>query len=122
MGRKQNHAVESVWRGRLAKFRKSGLTVLEFCRREGVSTPTFYQWKKRLKESTGPAERVQRSGRGSRSAGKSDPFVAVNVASVMLAEIEFPNGVRIRVPATNAEALRTVILAGSEACQEVRSC
>jgi transposase len=120
MGRKQNR--ESVWRGRMARFQKSGLTVQEFCRQEGVSTPTFYQWKKRLKERTQPAKRVQRSGRGSRAAAKMDPFVAIDIASAAMAEIEFPNGVRIRVPAANAEALRAALLAGSEVCQEVRPC
>ena len=122
MGRKQNREAESVWRGRLARFQKSGLTVQEFCRREGVSTPTFYQWKKRLHEGSRPAKRVRRSGRASRSAANTDPFVAINVASATMAEIEFPNGVRIRVPATHAEALRAALVAGSEVCQEVRSC
>ena len=123
MGRKQNHAAESVWRGRLARFRKSGLTVLEFCRREGVSNPSFYQWRKRLGKDQQRSKRVRRSDDGSATTGGSNPFVAVNVSSSSaMAEVEFPNGVRIRVPATNAEALRTVILAGSDACQEVRSC
>lgn len=122
MGRKRNCAAESVWRGRLARFRKSGLTVLEYCRREGVSAPTFYKWRKRLEGRTGAPKQVERPARRSRSVGQSDPFVAVQVAPAALAEIEFPNGVRIRVPATNAEALRTAILAGSEACQEAPSC
>ena len=37
-------------------------------------------------------------------------------------EIELPNGIKIRVPATNAEALRTAILAGHEVCQAVSPC
>jgi hypothetical protein len=60
---------------------------------------------------------------------KSQPFVPVKVASsdaitssifgLGLAEVELPNGVRIRVPATHAEALRIAILTGNQACQEV---
>ena len=47
MGRKQNQA-ESSWRSRMTKFRRSKLTVVEFCRREAVSVPSFYHWRKRL--------------------------------------------------------------------------
>lgn len=37
-----------VWQARLARFQTETITVVEFCRREGVSVPSFYQWKKRL--------------------------------------------------------------------------
>ena len=51
------------------------------------------------------------------------PFLPVKVSSredsLALAEVEFPNGVRIRVPATHAEALRIAILTGNEVCGEV---
>ena len=57
MGRKQNQ-VESSWRSRMAKFRRSNLTAVEFCRREGVSSPSFYQWRKRLE--VGKPESKQR--------------------------------------------------------------
>ena len=41
----------------------------------------------------------------------------MNVAGLREAEIELPNGIKIRVPATNAEALRSAILAGHDALQ-----
>jgi hypothetical protein len=44
MGRNQQRSAESLWRDRLAKYRQSDLTVAEFCRQEGVSNPSFYQW------------------------------------------------------------------------------
>ncbi len=37
------------WSERLLRFSKSGQTVLEFCRSEGVSQPSFYVWRKQLK-------------------------------------------------------------------------
>lgn len=37
-----------VWQARLARFQAETITVVEFCRREGVAVPSFYQWKKRL--------------------------------------------------------------------------
>jgi hypothetical protein len=39
-----------------------------------------------------------------------------------MAEIEFPNGVRVRVPATNVEAIRFAVLAGGDPFREESSC
>jgi hypothetical protein len=55
---------------------------------------------------------------GGRTVGKAG-FVPVRLPSSGVSEVEFPNGVRIRVPATNAEALRLAISAGNELCREV---
>ena len=37
-----------LWRDRFRRYAKSALSVEEFCRGEGVSAPTFYQWRKKL--------------------------------------------------------------------------
>ena len=118
MGRKQSSNAEVVWRRRMEKFRRGGLTVAEFCRQEGVSNPSFYQWRKRLEQGQQQSEQRRRSGKQSATTGDGKPFLAVRVPSSAIAEIEFPNGVRIRVPATNVEALRAAVLAGSAVCQE----
>lgn len=119
MGRNQISRVESVWRSRLARFRKSGLTVAEFCQREGVSDPSFYKWRKRLEEDPQRSKGGRRSCNGSAKRGGTSRFVPVSVSTAAVAEIEFPNGIRIRVPATNAEVLRAALLAGSDVCQGV---
>ncbi len=121
MGRNQNQA-EASWRSRMTKFRGSNLTVVEFCRRESVSVPSFYHWRKRLEQGRPESKRRRRSGNGSQATAESNPFVPVKVSSSPMAEIEFPNGVQIRVPATNIEALRAAVLAGNEACRKVSSC
>jgi hypothetical protein len=108
----------------MARFRRGTLTVVEFCRREGVSVPSFYAWRKRLEPAVEPKSRGERS----RSALSRQPehasrlFVPVNVPSSPVAEIEFPNGVRVRVPATNIEAIRAVVLAGGDPFREESSC
>jgi hypothetical protein len=117
MRRRQRESAEGLWRDRLARFRKSDLTVTEFCRREGVSTPSFYQWRKRLGQAAAESQPVRSAENTAHS-----PFVPVKVFSSMLAEIEFPNGITVRVPASNAEALRCVILAGNELFQEATRC
>lgn len=41
-------AKEAFWRGALAKFAASGLTIRAFCRREGLSESAFYFWRREL--------------------------------------------------------------------------
>lgn len=43
-------AVVARWRERLERWRKSGESIAEFCRREGLSPPSFYLWRRRLAE------------------------------------------------------------------------
>jgi hypothetical protein len=122
MGRKLNSGAEAVWRERLTRFDSGNLTVAEFCHREGVSNPSFYQWRKRLKQSN---RQPQRGGRAKRGTAVKDPaghFVPVNVVGLSEAEIELPNGMKVRVPVANVQVLRTAILAASDACREVASC
>jgi transposase-like protein len=118
MGRKQSESTEVVWRDRLARFTKSNLTVRQFCHQEGVSNPSFYKWRTRLKKGTQGAKTVRKSS--DKQADSMKPFVPVSVSGSSLAEVEFPNGVRIRVPATNAQALRVAITTGNDLCREVR--
>lgn len=40
--------VARQWRERLARWRRFGGSVGEFCRREQVSQASFFQWRKRL--------------------------------------------------------------------------
>jgi hypothetical protein len=51
MPRTPDPARRQLWQERFARFDPSGLTVAQFCRQEGVSPPSFYQWKKKLAAS-----------------------------------------------------------------------
>ena len=44
------------WRRRMTRFEEAQQSVAEFCRREGVSAPSFYQWRKRLAQRARLAE------------------------------------------------------------------
>ena len=46
--RRDPAATRRQWVERLDRFRRSGLTVTQFCDAEGVSTPSFYVWKRSL--------------------------------------------------------------------------
>ena len=65
---------EQCWRQRVARWRRSGLSVRAFCAAEGLAEPSFYAWRRTLgqrrherRAATGPAQTpgLERSaGRG----------------------------------------------------------
>ena len=120
MGRRIDAAAYAVWRKRWERFESSSLTVAEFCRREGVSQPNFYQWRKRLRRERGQAGAVgaQEAGVSARpemdASGGQAAFVELALACPGVVELELPNGVRVRVPADREAALVVAIRAASE--------
>ena len=48
------------WRRWLGKWRRSGLTQAEFCRRHGLKAGNFAWWKRKLGEAAGPLRAVRR--------------------------------------------------------------
>lgn len=95
-----------LWQERLRRFDRSQMTVAQFCRNEGISQPSFYQWKKKLRQHSGDAKPkptatgVQfmplrlTADSGHHVAPKSGEQVKPALASTT---IELPGGVRIRV-------------------------
>jgi transposase len=53
--RRDSAATRQLWADRFKRFRTAGLTVAAFCAAEGVSVPTFYQWKRQLTPKDPPA-------------------------------------------------------------------
>jgi transposase-like protein len=87
----------TVWRNRLKRYGASGLAVAEFCGQEGISTASFYAWRKRLRgtKTTGKEGRVFEPVR-LRPAGR--PM-----------SVHLPGGVRVEVPTENLDAVRAVV-------------
>ncbi len=56
MGRSLNQALHQAWRERVSRQESSGKSISEFCRQEGISPPSFFAWKRRLRinPSIGP--------------------------------------------------------------------
>lgn len=46
-----------LWRQRIAQQEKSGPSVSAFCREQGLSEPTFYAWRQRLRKQSTPSVR-----------------------------------------------------------------
>lgn len=108
----------AAWRQRFERFSKSGLAVVPFCEREGVSTASFYHWRKKLK----PARQHRRrtDGHPRRSAGLAGhggifrqvatvPAGSGFVPAMPAICIQLPCGTRIELGGGDLDVLRTVI-------------
>ena len=105
------------WRRQIQRQQEGSLTVAEFCRRLGVSTVTFYAWKRRLREAP-PAVPLVSEGPAARplpeSNGASTPaFLPVSILHAGPAgqlEIELANACVVRLKgAVDPELLRIAI-------------
>ena len=82
MVRGSNPVKVEEWTGRLLRFQKSDVTVAQFCRDEGVSQPSFYQWKSKLRDQRLPTESSNRRSASSRNRTNKRPaFKTVQVTS-----------------------------------------
>lgn len=91
-----------VWRERLRRYERSELTVAEFCQREGVSVPSFYQWRRRLaKTSASPRQTAMPRSKAA--------FQQVLLSGSRVVAIELPNGVHVELPAEQSSLVRAVV-------------
>ena len=72
---------EARWSALIREFRAGGETITEFCRRRGISKPSFYHWRRRLRQAAAPARSV--------------PFLPVHVADTRPPEPPRGSGVEI---------------------------
>ena len=95
-----------LWRRRIKRFAAANMTVAQFCRSEGISQPSFYQWKRTIRQMPQQAESPAVSFRPVRvtaAAIDDNPLVAANTQPeppappMASTTIELPGGVRIRV-------------------------
>lgn len=107
MPRSENAQKRAEWRARLRRFKESKWSVAEFCRRENVSAASFYQWRRKLADSSSTAP-VQRSPARAN-------FVPVQVAAATGLQVTFPNGARLSLAATDHELIRISIAAIAQA-------
>lgn len=79
------------WTERLERFAQSGQTVVQFCRDERVSQPSFYQWKKKLDQHARPMPARAKSSRPAFQA------VEVTPPTHSATTIQLANGVKIEL-------------------------
>jgi transposase-like protein len=105
------------WRRQIQRQNEGTLTVVEFCRRLGVSTVTFYAWRRRFREAppASPLNAERPSARPAPEAnGASTPaFLPVSIRDAGAAgqlEIELANACVVRLKGdVDPELLRIAI-------------
>jgi transposase-like protein len=107
------------WRRQIERQAQSNLTVAEFCRRSGVSTVTFYSWKRRFRDAPAAAAAIDPKRQPAPSAGSGRPstpvFVPVSIrdsTAIGQLEIELANACTVRLKgAVDPKLLRAAIRA-----------
>ena len=114
------------WQERLARFDRSGTSIAQFCRDEGVSPPSFYIWRRKLRRrpaaagSSGTGRLTAKSavaGQGVQGQPRQGSFVPVRVLGdvnfhgqlTMTAELQ--GGTRFTIPLAGPETLQLAIAA-----------
>ena len=88
-GRRPDPATHRRWQQRLDRFHKSGLTVADFCEREGISTASFYAWRRRFEADSAPA---------AADAPRLVPVRLVTSPASTSVELVLPSGCILRLP------------------------
>ena len=104
-------AREQHWRGLVAEWRASGLSVRAFCSQRQVREANFYAWRRELERRDGPT---------AAAPGAAPSFVPVTVvaATPLAVEVRCPSGHVVTVPGVDGETLRSLFaaLAGEASC------
>ena len=75
MGSKQKQSgvdLQRLWRGEIKKWRKSGLSVRQFCKNHELSEPSFYFWRRKLTKA-GKTQAVRQKDK------ESSAFIEVSI-------------------------------------------
>ena len=92
-------ARDEYWREKIAAQERSGRSVQQFCKEQGLNNPSFYYWRKRLRQKT-PV----------RFALVETAGAPQHKASEHCLELVLPTGERLRIGAgVDAVVLRRVL-------------
>ena len=111
MVRKRGTEKERHWQRLVDRQAKSGLTIQAFCSRESISQPSFYAWRKKLRERRHEGTQRPKSSRRRNEAVKTGKFIPLAIGnSPGTLEIVHPRGYRVRVSgAVDHQALQQVL-------------
>jgi hypothetical protein len=110
-GRRPNPALHELWQQRLLRFERSGSSVAGFCAEQGVSLPSFYAWRRRL--------RADASASAPASVSDDPPFVPIRLLqSATPVELVLPSGAVLRLaPGCDLAFVRSLIASlGGASC------
>lgn len=111
MGRVANRELASLWRDRVEGQRRSGLSILEYCRREGFSVGSYYAWKRRLGEPRLRERKSKTRGqpRASRGPSPRGGFVQFPLTVESMIDVRFADGTLVSMPSENLAALAVTL-------------
>ena len=111
-------ARQEWWRRQIQRQKEGSLSVAEFCRQLGVSTVTFYAWKRRFREAPPASPLIPERPAAKPSTANGAPTPAFLPVSILDAgpngqlEIALPNACVVRLQgAVDPELLRIAIRA-----------
>ena len=99
------------WRSLIEEQRRSGQSILAFCREKGISQPSFYAWRKRFRERKHDDRRSRKSRRDTDGHDGDREFIPLELCdSASALEVVHPLGYKVRVIGeVNLTALRQVL-------------
>ncbi len=110
MARASDSPKAIAWRQRVRRFGRSGMTVVRFCKQEGVSTASFYRWRNRLGEQVVPTRNADAQDWATTDTEQTPLFQPIRVTGAETPIlIQLPGGVRVEVPTENLDAVRAVL-------------
>jgi len=103
MANKQRNAErERLWRRAIKRQAASGLSVRAFCRREGLTEPNFYAWRRTIAHRDAEGERLRPAARTAKRKRQLAAFVPVVLREGSPREagivLELAQGRRLRLP------------------------
>lgn len=108
---KSNTDQQQFWQMAIDAWQSSGLSVRQFCKQEGLSEPSFFSWRKRLRQHTALTLPSQ-------ADGSVEPFIQVSLPDASAGGVEFvlSSGHTLRIPVgVDRQTLRAVFSVLGEA-------
>ena len=101
MARQDDRRKLAEWRQRLQRYEKAGLTVARFCKRERVSVPTFWYWRRKC------------AGMSLASRAAPAVFSPVEVVGGGLVTLRFATGAVMELPDDRLDLVRVAVEAAA---------
>ena len=89
----------------------SGLSIRQFCKQEGISQQSFYNWRRRLGQGAVLTLQPAVTGRGRKEPATTREFIPLRLLDAPAAwEVVHPEGYRVRVSGdVTATALQCIV-------------
>ena len=102
MARKPNPKLHALWRDRVSRQSRSGLSVEQFCAQEAMRRSAFYRWKRQL-DLVLPSDQCPALLAPSTFLPVTVRLVECDAHQSASIEADLPNGVHLRIPTANPQ-------------------